>query len=103
MFREQQRQSKENQRRSKQQRVTARNQAQAHAQVHNGFDDTVNRLEEALLTDGLIKSGKEYRFELKPKGLYINKRKQDQELLVKYRDLLNVSDNTSFSITRTAR
>ena len=103
VFREQQRQSKENQRRSKQQRVTARNQAQAHAQVHNGFDDTVNRLEEALLTDGLIKSGKEYRFELKPKGLYINKRKQDQELLVKYRDLLNVSDNTSFSITRTAR
>ena len=103
VFREQQRQSKENQRRSKQQRVTARNQAQAHAQVHNGFDNTVNRLEEALLTDGLIKSGKEYRFELKPKGVYINKRKQDQELLVKYRDLLNVSDNTSFSITRTAR
>ncbi len=103
-FREKQRRfQEENQRRLKQYRADARDQAQAHAQVHNSFDDTVNRLEKALLTDGLIKSGKEYRFELKPKGLYINRKKQDEELLVKYRDLLDVTESTSFSITRTAR
>ncbi len=104
VFREKQRRFQEdNQRRLKQYRADTRDQAQAHAQVHNSFDDTVNRLEEALLADGLIKSGKEYRFELKPKGLYINKKKQDAELLDKYRDLLDVTESTSFSITRTAR
>ena len=103
-FREKQRRfQEENQRRLRLYRAETREQAQAHVQMHNDFDDTVNRLEETLLADGLIKSGKEYRFELKAKGLYINRKKQDQELLVKYRDLLNVSDSTSFSITRTAR
>ena len=103
-FREKQRRfQKENQRRLKQLRAEARDQAQAHTQVHNSFDDTVNRLEEALLADGLIKSGQKYRFELKPKGLYINRKKQDEELLAKYRDLLDITENTSFSITRTAR
>ncbi len=76
---------------------------QVHTRIHNNFDATVNRLEKELLADGLIKSGKEYRFELKSKGLYINRKKQDQEVLEKYRDLLEVSENTSFSITRTAR
>ncbi len=81
----------------------ANDRDRAHAQMHNNFDNTVNGLEAALLADGLIKSGKEYRFELKPKGLYINRKKQSTEVLDKYRDLLKVSENTNFSITRTAR
>lgn len=70
--------------------------------MHNNFDDTIDRLEATLLADGLIKSGKEYRFELKPKGLYINRKKQPQATLEKYRDLLELSESTSFSIARTA-
>ena len=76
--------------------------AQAHAQVHHNFDDTVQRLEKELLADGLIRKGKEYRFELKPKGLYINRKKQKEELREKYQDFLEVSESTNFSITRTA-
>ena len=70
--------------------------------VHRNFDSTIDRLERSLLHDGLIEPGKEYRFELKPKGLYINRKKQDSRLLKKYRDLLQVTESTSFSITRTA-
>jgi beta-lactamase regulating signal transducer with metallopeptidase domain len=77
--------------------------SQSENQLQGNFDDTVTRLEKTLLADGLIKSGKEYRFELKPKGLFINKKKQDEELLDKYRELLNISESTSFSMTRTAQ
>ena len=76
---------------------------QSENHLQGNFDNTVTRLEKALLADGLITSGKKYRFELKPKGLYINKKKQDGELLDKYRDLLDITESTSFSITRTAR
>ena len=80
-----------------------RAQPQAHTRMHNNFDATIHRLEKELLADGLIERGKEYRFELKPKGLYINRKKQKEELLTKYRDLLEIQENTSFSITRVAR
>lgn len=86
-----------------QHQADARTQEQVPARMGNNFDDTVDRLEKELLADGLIKSGKEYRFELKPKGLYINRKKQAEEVLQKYRDLLQVSENTSFSIARTAQ
>ena len=86
--------------RAKERQVEA--QARAHGRAHRDFDDTVDRLERELLADGLIKRGKEYRFELKPRGLYINRKKQDDDLLEKYRELLSVSENTNFSITRTA-
>ena len=99
-FREKQRRfSEENEQKLKKYRV----ESNGRAQFHNNFDGTVDRLEKELLADGLIKSGKEYRFELKPKGLYINRKEQTEELLNKYRDLLEVSENTNFSITRTAR
>ena len=90
----------EGQRRARERQIEAR--TREHSRVHRTFDDTVDRLEGELLADNLIRKGKEYRFELKPKGLYINRKKQSDDLLKKYRDVLKVSENTNFSIVRTA-
>ena len=70
--------------------------------VHRDYDSTIDRLEQALLADGLIEKKQEYRFELKPRGLYINRKKQKSDLAQKYRRLLEVSEGTSFSIVRVA-
>ena len=77
-------------------------EARERSRTHRDFGSTVEGLERELLADGLIRKGKEYRFELKPKRLYINRKKQKDDLLDKYRDLLHVSESTNFSITRTA-
>ena len=97
-----QKRAKEQQQRAQKRQYEARARAREHAHSHRSFEGTVDRLESALLADELVERGQEYRFELKPKGLYVNRKKQKDELTRKYRDLLEVSDNTTFSITRTA-
>ena len=98
-----QRALKRNQERLKEKKqYKALKQARKHDRLHRSFDNTVERLEKELLADKLVKRGEEYRFELKTKGLYINRKKQSDEVVKKYRGLLNVSESTNFSITRTA-